>query len=107
MATVKYKHPALPIAPTKWSDVNSNIFGAACLSEPTHQVVFHSTPTRSSWMNQSGIWLSILVRKLLKHGSFMCVEDLQTRVLVCIENANRSMAKPFESTNQGKALRGS
>jgi transposase len=77
---------------------------AAFLSDPTHQIVFHSTPKHSSWLNQIEIWLSILVRKLLKRGSFLSVDDLQTRVLAFIDYYNRTMAKPFTWTYQGKAL---
>jgi transposase len=77
---------------------------AAFLSDPTHQIVFHSTPKHSSWLNQIEIWLSILVRKLLKRGSFLSVDDLQTRVLAFIDYSNRTMAKPFKWTYQGKAL---
>jgi transposase len=77
---------------------------AAFLSDPTHQIVFHYTPKHSSWVNQIEIWLSILVRKLLKRGSFLSVEDLQTRVLAFIDYYNQTMAKPFKWTYQGKTL---
>ncbi len=55
-------------------------------------------------MNQIEIWLSILVRKLLKRGSFASVEDLRTKVLAFVEYYNRTMAKPFKWTYQGKPL---
>ena len=77
---------------------------AAFLSDPGHQVVFPYTPKHSSWLNQIEIWLSILVRKLLKRGSFTSIEDLQTKVFAFIDYYNRTMAKPFKWTYQGKAL---
>jgi len=74
---------------------------AAFLHDSTHKVVFYYTPKHASWMNQVEIWLSILVRKLLKRGTFLSLDDLRGQILAFIAYYNRTMAKPIKWTYTG------
>jgi len=55
-------------------------------------------------MNQVEIWLNILVRKVIQRGNFTSIQELKRKVLALIEYYNRTMAKPFKWTFQGKSL---
>jgi len=74
---------------------------AAFLHDSTHQVVVYYTPKHASWMNQVEIWLSILVRKLLKRGNFLSLDDLRSQILAFITYYNHTMAKPIKWTYTG------
>jgi transposase len=74
---------------------------AAFLHDLAHHVVFYYTPKHASWMNQVEIWLSILVRKLLKRGNFLSLNDLRDQVLAFIAYYNSSMAQPIKWTYTG------
>jgi len=78
---------------------------ASFLNDSTHKVVFHYTPKHASWMNQIEIWFSILARKLLKRNSFLSKEHLKERLLAFIDYWNKTMAKPFKWTYEGKVLK--
>jgi hypothetical protein len=77
---------------------------AAFLSDPTHRIHFVYVPKHTSWLNQVEIWLSILVRKLLKRASFTSTADLRARILAFIDYFNQTMAKPFKWTYTGRPL---
>ena len=68
------------------------------------RIRFVYTPKHCSWLNQVEIWFSILVRRVIRRGSFTSKEDLRTKILNFIEYFNQVMAKPFKWTFTGSVL---
>jgi len=77
---------------------------AEFLSTPEHRIRFVYTPKHCSWLNQVEMWFSILVRRLLKRGSFKSTDELCQRILEFIEYFNNTLAKPFKWTCKGRPL---
>lgn len=76
------------------------------LSDSGKSVVFHYTPKHCSWMNQIEIWFGILMKTVINRGNFTSTKDLKASLLEFIDYFNRTMAKPFKWTYQGKPLTG-
>jgi transposase len=68
-----------------------------------HNGRFHLvyTPIHASWTNQVEVWLSILHRRVLEHGSVGGVAELATRVEGFIDRWNDHEAHPFNWTFRG------
>jgi len=76
----------------------------AFLRHESHRITFHFTPKHASWLNQIEIWFSILARKVIRRGNFTSTDDLKAKIQAFIDYFNKTMAKPFKWTYQGKPL---
>jgi transposase len=74
------------------------------LSQPGHRIRFVYTPKHSSWLNQIEVVFGVIMRKVIRRGSFTSVGDLRTKLLNFIEYFNRVFAKPFRWTYTGRPL---
>jgi transposase len=77
----------------------------AFLSERSHRIRFVYTPKHSSWLNQIEVVFGVIMRKVIRRGSFTSVADLKSKLLNFIDYFNRVFAKPFSWTYTGHPLR--
>ena len=57
----------------------------AFLSESSHRIRFVYLPKHSSWLNQIEVIFGVIMRKVIRRGSFTSVEDLRTKLLNFID----------------------
>ncbi len=74
------------------------------LLEQSHRLRFVYTPQHSSWLNQIEIVFGVIMRKVVRRGSFPSVDDLRTKLLAFIDYFNQVFAKPFKWTYTGRPL---
>jgi transposase len=77
----------------------------AFLSERGHRIRFVYTPKHSSWLNQIEVIFGMIMRKVIRRGSFTSVADLRDKLVNFIEYFNRVFAEPFHWTYTGRPLR--
>ena len=76
----------------------------AFLSEPGHRIRFVYTPKHSSWLNQIEVVFGVIMRKVIRRGSFTSVKDLRDKLSHFIEYFNRVFAHAFRWTYTGRPL---
>ena len=76
----------------------------AFLSEPGHRIRFVYTPKHSSWLNQIEVVFGVIMRKVIRRGSFTSVKDLRDKLSNFIEYFNRVFAHTFRWTYTGRPL---
>lgn len=61
-------------------------------------------PKHTSWLNQIEIVFGMIMRKVVRRGSFTSVNDLEEKLLRFISYFNEVFAKPFRWTFTGRPL---
>ena len=74
------------------------------LSDKEHRVRFVYLPKHTSWLNQIEIVFGVIMRKVIRRGSFTSVADLQDKLMRFIAYFNEVFAKPFRWTFTGRPL---
>jgi transposase len=74
------------------------------LSDPSHRIRFVFLPKHSSWLNQIEVVFGMVMRKLIRRGSFPSVENLEGRLRAFFDYFNSTLAHPFDWTYTGRPL---
>ena len=92
-----------------WDNLNIHCDGACARWTEFNQrhggrFHFHYTPIHASWVNQVELWFGILQRRVLRHGVFNSLAELDQAVLGFIAHWNANERKPFRWTFKGYPL---
>jgi transposase len=74
------------------------------LSDSRHRIRFVYLPKHSSWLNQIEVVFGIVMRKVIRRGSFSSLVDLEQKLRAFLDYYNRLYAHPFRWTYTGKPL---
>lgn len=87
-----------------WDNLNTHLGQVWSRFNKKHGGRFHFvyTPIHASWVNQIEIWFGILQRRVLRHGDFSSVTELQRRVVGFVRRWNTHEAHPFRWTFRGR-----
>jgi hypothetical protein len=77
----------------------------AFLSDRGQRIRFVDTPKRSSGLNQIEVIFGVIMREVIRRGSFTSVADLRSKLSNFIAYFNRVFARPFNWTYTGRPLR--
>ena len=75
------------------------------LADRGHRIRLVYTPKHSSWLNQIEVVFGVIVRKVVRRGSFTSLADLRSKLVNFIAYFNEVFAKPFNWTYTGRPLR--
>ena len=78
----------------------------AFLSDPSHEHVFHFTPTHGSRINQVELWFSVLARQFLARGNFSGPADFAARLERYLGEYNRWCVGRRSSRRGDRSKRG-
>ena len=74
------------------------------LSDSRHRIRFVYLPKHSSWLNQIEVVFGIVMRKVIRRGSFTSLADLERKLRAFLAYYNYLYAHPFTWTYTGKPL---
>jgi transposase len=73
----------------------------AFLTDASHRIRFVYVPKHTSWLNQISIWFSILVRRVIRRGSFRSAEELREKILAFITTSTESWRSRSSGRSRG------